>query len=45
MARSVVVIIKPAEGLSYMAILKNMKSRVNPGELGVKVGGSRETKT
>ena len=44
-ARSEAVIIKPVEGVSYSAILKNLKSRVNPEELGVKVGGIRETRT
>ena len=29
-ARSKAFIIKPAEGVSYAAILKNLKSRVNP---------------
>ena len=36
-ARSEAVIIKPVEGVSYAAILKNLKSRVNLEELGVKV--------
>ena len=44
-AHSEAVIIKPVEGVSYAAILKNLKSRVNPEELGVKVGGIRETRT
>ena len=39
-ARSEAVIIKPAE-----AILKNLKSGVNPEELGVRIGGVRETRT
>ena len=33
------------EGVSYAEILKNLKSRVNPEELGVEVGGIRETRT
>ena len=33
------------EGVRYAAILKNLKSRVNPEELGVKVEGIRETRT
>ena len=41
-ARSEAVIIKPAEGVSYAAILKNLKSRVNPEKLGVRIGGIRE---
>ena len=44
-ARSEAVIMKPVERVSYAAILKNLKSRVNPEELGVKVGGIRETRT
>ena len=44
-ARSEVVIIKTVEGVSYSAILKNLKSRVNPEELGVKVREIRETRT
>ena len=44
-ARSEAVIIKPLEGVSYVAILKNQKSRVNPEELGVKIEGIRETRT
>ena len=43
--RSEAVIIKPAEGVSYAAILKNLKSRVNPEELGVRICGIRETRT
>ena len=39
------VIIKPLKGVSYAEILKNLKSRVNPEELGVKIGGIRETRT
>ena len=37
-ARSEAVIIKPLEGVSYAAILKNLKSRVNPEELGDRIG-------
>ena len=33
------------EGVSYAAILKSLKSRVNPEEVGVKIGGNRETRT
>ena len=40
--RSKAVLIKSLEGVSYAAILKNLKSRVNPEELGVKIGGIRE---
>ena len=43
-ARSESVIMKHAEEVSYAAILKNLKSRVNPEELWVKVGGIRETR-
>ena len=43
-AHTEVVIIKPLEGVSYAAILKNLKSRVNPKELGVKIRGIRETR-
>ena len=41
-ARSEAVIIKPAEGVNYATILKHLKSRVNPEELGVTIGGIRE---
>ena len=37
------VLIRPLEGISYAAILKNLKSRVNPEGLGVTIGGIRET--
>ena len=43
--RSEAVLIKPTEGVSYAVILKNLKSCVNPEELGVKIGGIRETRT
>ena len=36
---------KPSEGVSYATILKNLKSRVNPEELGITIGGIRETRT
>ena len=39
------VIITPEEGVRYPEILKNLKSRVNPEELGVKIGGIRDTRT
>ena len=39
------VLIKPSKGVNYEAILKNLKSRVNPEELGVKIGGIREVRT
>ena len=44
-ARSEAVLVKPSEGVSYAAILKNLKSRVNPEELGIKIGGIRDTRT
>ena len=37
--------IKPSEGVSYAAILKNLKCRVSPKELGVKIGGIQKTRT
>ena len=43
--RSKAILIKPSEGVSYAAVLKNLKSRVNPNELGAKIGGIRETRT
>ena len=42
--RSEAVIIQPLKGVSYAAILKNLKGRVNPEELGIKIGGVRETR-
>ena len=44
-ARSEAVIIKPAEGVSYAAILKNLKNCVNPEELGVRIGDIHKTRT
>ena len=43
--RSKAILIKPSEGVSYAAILKNLKSRVNPDELGAKIRAIRETRT
>ena len=37
------MIIKPAMGVSYAAILKNLKSRVSPKKLGATIGRIRET--
>ena len=42
---SELVQIKCTESVSNAAFLKNLKSRVNPEELGVKIGGIRETRT
>ena len=39
------VLIKSVKGVSYVAILKNLQSRVNPEELGVMISGVRETRT
>ena len=44
-ACSETVLIKLLEGVSYAAILKNRKSRVNPEELGVTIGGIRESRS
>ena len=44
-ARSEAVLIKPTVGVSYAAILKNLKSRGNPEELGATIGGNRETRS
>ena len=41
-ARPGAVLIKPAEGVSYVAILKDLKKRVKPNELDVTVHGIRE---
>ena len=42
--RSEAVLIKPSEGVSYAPILKNLKSRVSPEALGIKIGGIPETR-
>ena len=39
------VLIKPAEGVSYAAILKDLKKYVKHDELGVKVYGIRKTRS
>ena len=39
------VLIKSAEGMSYASILRELKKRVKPDELGAKVLGSRETRS
>ena len=39
------VLIKPTEGVSYAAILKDLKKHVEPDELGVTVHGIRETRS
>ena len=44
-ARPEVVLVKHAEGVSYAIILRSLKSRVNPEELGVTVQGIRETRS
>ena len=36
-ARPEAVLIKPAEGMSYASILRELKKRVNPDELGATV--------
>ena len=33
------------EGVSYALVLENLKSRVNPEELGVTIEGIRETRS
>ena len=43
--RSEAVFIKPAEGMSYVSILRELKKRVNPDELGATVQGIRETRS
>ena len=43
-ARPKAVLIKPVERVSYAAILKDIKKRVKPDELGVVVQGIRETR-
>ena len=40
-----VKLLKPAEGVSYAANLKNLKKRVKPDELGFTVQGIRETRS
>ena len=42
-ARPEAVLIKPAEGMSYASILRELKKSVNPEELGATVQGIRET--
>ena len=44
-ARPEAVLIKPAEGMSYASILRGLKKRVNPDELGATVQGIRETRS
>ena len=44
-ARPKAVLIKPAEGMSYASILRKLKKRVNPDELGATVQGIRETRS
>ena len=43
-ARPEAVLIKPAEGMSYASILRELKKRVNPDVLGATVQGIRETR-
>ena len=44
-ARPEAVLIKPTEGMSYASILRELKKRVNPDELGATVQGIRETRS
>ena len=44
-ARPEAVLIKPAEGMSYASILRELKQSVNPEELGATVQGIRETRS
>ena len=44
-AHSETVLIKPSEGVSCAAILKSLKNCVNHEELGVTIGGIRETRS
>ena len=44
-ARPKAVLIKPAEGMSYASILRELKKRVNPDELGATGQGIRETRS
>ena len=39
------MLVKPAERMSYASILRELKKRVNPDELGATVQGIRETRT
>ena len=39
------MLIKPAEGMSYASILRELKKRVDPDELGATVQGIRETRS
>ena len=39
------VLIKPVEGISYVTILRELKKRVNPDELGATVQGIREMRS
>ena len=39
------VLIKPAKRMSYAAIMRELKKRVNPDELGATVQGIRETRS
>ena len=44
-ARPEAVLIKPVEGMSYATILRELKKRVNPNELGATVQGIRKTRS
>ena len=44
-ARPEALLIKPAEGMCYATILRELKKRVNPDELGATVQGIRETRS
>ena len=44
-ARPEAVLIKPTEGVSYAAILKDLKKHLKPDELSVKVHGIRERRS
>ena len=44
-ARPEAVLIKPAEGMSYASILRELKKRVNPDELSATVQGIREIRS
>ena len=43
-SRSGALLMKPSEGIRYAAILKSLKIRVSPEDLGIKIGGIRETR-